>query len=186
MGHLRRVGHRGLWGRGIHHFVAVVGLVAWVLLSQTAATPAEGAEPLVPAPSDEAVAWAYSLPNEVMSPYCPGRTLAACPSPQATELRQWILLQAAAGATRAEVERILYQRFGDDIRQAPRAEGWGLTAWAVPIAGFVVGGLGVVLVLRRMVRPRAEVPPASPVKDGPDSDPELEQVVDRELALLGE
>ncbi len=62
------------------------------------------------------VGWAYELSGELMSPFCPGRTLAECPSPQADELRLWIITQEAAGATRAEVERTLYQRFGDSIR----------------------------------------------------------------------
>ena len=40
--------------------------------------------------------WSYELWNELMSPYCPGRTLAECPSPQAQTLRMWLLAQQAA------------------------------------------------------------------------------------------
>jgi cytochrome c-type biogenesis protein CcmH/NrfF len=74
-------------------------------------------------------AWAYAIAHELMSPFCPGRTLAACPSPQADQLRQWILFQAAAGQSEAEVEEMLYERFGDVLRSTPKAEGgWGISA----------------------------------------------------------
>src|SRR5215475_3215658 len=78
--------------------------------------------------------WAYDLAHELMSPYCPGRALAECPSPQADQLRLWIISQARAGKTRAEVEAELAANFGDQIRQTPRAEGIGLVAYAVPAA----------------------------------------------------
>ena len=34
---------------------------------------------------------------------------------------------------------------------APRAEGWGLTAYVIPIAFFLIGGPVVVLIIRRLV-----------------------------------
>lgn len=129
----------------------------------------------------EPPSWAYQLPHDLMSPFCPGRTLAECPSPQADQLRLWILTQAAAGASREELETALYQRFGDQIRSAPRASGWGWSAYAIPIVGFLVGGGLVVYALRRIVR-RGSAPSAaaSPVEP-PPGDPELERLLDEEL-----
>ena len=83
--------------------------------------------------------WAYQMAHDLMSPYCPGRTLSACPSEQAAELRQWILFQAAAGQTREEIEASLHERFGAAILSAPKAEGWGLSAYVVPVLGFLLG-----------------------------------------------
>jgi cytochrome c-type biogenesis protein CcmH/NrfF len=94
-------------------------------------------------------AWAYELSHNLMSPYCPGRTLSECPSPQADELRLWILEQARAGATREEVESELFRSFGDQLRQAPRAEGIGLVAYAVPGVFLLAGGALLVAFLRR-------------------------------------
>lgn len=123
--------------------------------------------------------WAYDLAGYLMSPYCPGRTLADCPSPQAQTLRMWLIVQEAAGRSQDEVEQELYARFGDQIRPAPRAEGFGLTAYAVPIGAFLAGGLLVFLYLRTHTRggsgPGAG-PPAAPV------DPALERLVDEDLA----
>ena len=91
-------------------------------------------------PGDTAPAWAYDLPNDLMSPFCPGRSLADCPSPDAASLRMWILVQAAAGRTRADVERELFERYGEMIRSAPKAEGLGAAAYWMPAAVFTGGG----------------------------------------------
>ncbi|MCG8588948.1 MAG: cytochrome c-type biogenesis protein CcmH [Proteobacteria bacterium] len=134
---------------------------------------------LAPAPASAEVVWGYSLANDVMSPYCPGRSLADCPSPQAAELRQWILMQEAAGATQEEVEAALYERFGAMVLAAPRVEGFGAFFYLVPIAVFVGGGLLIVAFLRNQVRRPADsrsVPAVAPV------DPELERLVDEEIA----
>jgi cytochrome c-type biogenesis protein CcmH/NrfF len=137
--------------------------------------------------------WAYQMAHDLMSPYCPGRTLSACPSPQAAELRQWILLQAAAGQTREEIETSLHEQFGDEILSAPKAEGWGLSAYVVPALGFLLGGGLVVFLLQRLAAPQVEASPQAPrrvavasaVAAGPPlSDAELERIVDEELAQL--
>ena len=140
-----------------------------------------------------------------MSPYCPGRTVASCPSPQAAELIQWISIQEAGGATKEEVVEMLIERFGEEILGAPPAEGITLWAYVFPVMGFLVGGAVAVLVLRRIVGGRDDddqSPPASSGGSGgrdaevvelrPDagdasdtsdaSDDELAALVDAELA----
>lgn len=128
------------------------------------------------------------MAHDLMSPFCPGRTLAECPSPQATDLRFWILTQAAAGVSEADVRMMLAERFGDVLLAAPRAEGWGLTAYVVPIAFFVIGGPVVVLILRRLTTGShaAAALGAEPVSvndSASDSviDPDLERQLESEL-----
>ena len=104
------------------------------------------AAPLVASAAEQ---WHYDLEQRLMSPYCPGRALAECPSPQADALRLWILEQARAGATREEVEAQLLQSFGDQLLQTPRAEGVGLVAYAVPVVLVVAGAGLLALFLRR-------------------------------------
>ena len=101
--------------------------------------------------SVQAKSWGYDLAGELMSPYCPGRTLASCPSPQAAELVQWMVLQEAAGSTQEEVIAILIERFGEEILGAPPAKGITIWAYIFPILGFVVGGGFVVIAMRRIV-----------------------------------
>jgi len=140
--------------------------------------------------------WGYDLGGELMSPFCPGRTLSSCPSPQAAELVQWIVTQEAAGATREEVIDILIERFGEEILGAPPAEGITLWAYVFPIAGFMGGGGIAALVLRRIVgRSRDDddgdqngdqdrSPPLAGVST-PQSDADLARIVDEELAGRG-
>jgi len=150
------------------------------LALRAGAQPAPAESPPAPsaAPAAEAPAWAYDMAHELMSPFCPGRALAECPSPQADELRVWILAQARAGATREEVEAQLLGAFGDKIRQAPRPEGVGLVAYVVP-ALLVVGGA---LLLWLFLRRQAGAPPPAPSTVDPVArDPDLERRLDEEL-----
>jgi cytochrome c-type biogenesis protein CcmH/NrfF len=128
------------------------------------------------APAAEPEGWAYVLSKELMSPFCPGRTLSECPSPQADSLRMWMIVQEAAGRPRAEVEAELLERYGDVVLAAPRAEGIGIAAYVIPVIVFVAGGALVAFFLRRQTRGAARPAPPAAVLD-----PELERIVDREL-----
>ncbi len=128
----------------------------------------------------ETEGWAYGLANELMSPYCPGRTLAECPSQQAQTLRMWLITQEAAGRSQDEVMADLLERFGDEILAAPRPEGFGLAAYVIPVVLFLLGGLLVVVFIRRQTLR----PPDAEAPDGVEGplDPELERLVDEDLA----
>ena len=127
--------------------------------------------------------WAYTLANELMSPFCPGRTLAECPSPQAEDLRLWIIVQEAAGRSQGEVEEELYARFGDIIRSTPEPKGIGISAYALPLAVFVGGGFVVAFVLRRITAKPAAVADGAVGAAVPPLDAEFERLIDE--ARLG-
>lgn len=133
-----------------------------------------------PALAEDTGEWGYAMANELMSPYCPGRALAECPSPQAEELRRWILTQEELGRSKAEVEEELIANYGDQLLQAPRAEGIGLIAYLAPVALFVLGGVIVGLFMRRQTRPAA---PAVAGVPAPLTavDPDLEQQLEKEI-----
>lgn len=165
-----------------------VGLLLAFLLGAGMLSSSAAAE--APPRGDEST-YGYALAHELMSPFCPGRTLAACPSEQATELRQWILLQEAAGATREDVIAVLESRYGDVIKSSPEAEGWGLAAWLLPGGALIVGAILAALGLRRMVAsPRKPAAPVETARErntkthagAPADDAELERLVDAELA----
>jgi cytochrome c-type biogenesis protein CcmH/NrfF len=140
-------------------------LALWLLAASAA--PAAPEEP----------GWSYQLWNELMSPFCPGRTLADCPSEQAENLREWIVTQEERGRDRDDVTGELFRSFGDVLRQAPAAEGVGLAAYVIPIAIFCAGGGLVALFLsRRRGGSLAPSPRVTVV------DPELQRTLDEEIA----
>ena len=142
------------------HALALSALVA---LASAASAASEGG-------------FSRELESELMSPYCPGRSLIECPSPQATELRLWIQAQEKAGVSRSDVEARLFEQFGDQLRHSPRAEGWGLWAYLVPGLAMLAGGVLVFGFLRRPARALAATPaPAARV------DPDLAREIEREL-----
>lgn len=111
---------------------------------------------------------AYALAGELMSPFCPGRTLADCPSPNAAAWREEIRAWIHAGLGEDEIRGRLQARTSLDLSGLPRTP----LGWALPLA-ILIGGLGVlVFVLRRMVAP-APAPVAL--------DPRLEAELLREL-----
>lgn len=132
--------------------------------------------------------WSYDLAGDLMSPYCPGRTLASCPSPQAAELVQWMVLQEAGGASREEIVEMLIERFGEEILGAPPAKGITLWAYVLPVLGFVGGGGLVVVALRRLVAKGVEpdrMPEGAAVSQLFETDDDLAKRVDADLAARG-
>lgn len=180
-------------GRICAAFLVAV-LAASVAITAVTSEAADGAGSAAPTDSASGSSWAYDLAGELMSPFCPGRTLASCPSPQAAEMIQWIATQEAAGVTREAVIAILVERHGEEILGAPPARGITLWAYIFPVLGFVAFGAVAVFVLRRIVAPgerapaAASMPPVAataanvrPAASGPASD-ELARIVDAELA----
>jgi cytochrome c-type biogenesis protein CcmH/NrfF len=154
-------------------FVVIVVVVAVTCLVGLSLPRAAAAQD---APVVEPEGWAYDVAAEMMSPFCPGRTIADCPSSAAKSLVLWLIVQESAGRTRADVEQELYDRYGDQIRPAPRAEGFGLAAYVLPVLAFAGGGLLVFAYLYRNTRHEDAVVSPTPL------DPELERIVDREIA----
>lgn len=121
-----------------------------------------------------------ALDSSVLSPFCPGRLLKDCPSTAATELRNKIGKDIQVGKSDQEILSDLIAQYGESIRAAPLFQGFGITAWVVPML-FIVGGLilGVVWLRRR----RAEqVADSSSQETGyPDIDAESRALVEREI-----
>jgi cytochrome c-type biogenesis protein CcmH len=112
---------------------------------------------------------AHGISSDIMSPYCPGRTLADCPSPNAAALREEVRELLTAGVPAGEVRARLESRFGDQIVGTPRSL-WG---WILPGLALLLGAVALVMALRRMHGRTA--PPTA-------IDPALEAELDRELS----
>jgi cytochrome c-type biogenesis protein CcmH len=149
--------------------VRVGGLLVALLI----ATPAVSAQesPAVgtdsggrPVSEAERVTRANKLIGGIMSPFCPGLTLANCPSVYADTLRVSVRARVLAGESPDSIVESLVAAFGEGIRGAPRARGFGLALWAMPLVALGLGGIGVIWWLRvRGVQARPAL-----VTDGPD------------------
>jgi len=89
------------------------------------------------------------------------------------------VLQERDGRSKKDVMRQLLARFGEGLLQKPRASGFGLTAYGMPIVGVIAGGALLFVFFRRQTA-RAAQEPAAPVLQSP-ADPDLERLVDEEF-----
>jgi len=117
---------------------------------------------------------AQEISETTMSPFCPGRTLSACPSGQARDLRGKVRQWLVEGYSKEAVRNRLLTIYGDDVRGTPRAEGFGLMAWLMPAFFVALCLLFVVFALRHL---RA----VDQVSDAEPADPGLRRRVEDEL-----
>jgi cytochrome c-type biogenesis protein CcmH len=118
------------------------------------------------------------LETEVMCVEC-HTTLDMSESPAAERIRVYIRRWIREGDTKSEIKRRLVANFGPGILAEPPKHGFGLLAWLLPVVGGIAGagalGYGAWLWSRNRSEP--EVPLGRPALD-----PELERLVDDELA----
>jgi cytochrome c-type biogenesis protein CcmH len=122
------------------------------------------------------------LSHEIMSPFCPGLTLAACPSPAALELRNEVRDRFAAGESRESITQDLLGRYGLEIQGTPPASGLGLVVWLLPL--FVAGTL-VVAVRTVLARGAVAAPAVGATEADPTDHARWRDRLDEELEQLG-
>ena len=105
--------------------------------------------------SEEVAQRAHSMARDVMSPFCPGRTLADCPSPDAAALREQIRAMLQDGVSEERVRSQLREQYGDIVVGVPR----GAVGWALP--GVLLAlGVGVLIYALRRLSASPETAPA--------------------------
>jgi cytochrome c-type biogenesis protein CcmH len=92
--------------------------------------------------------------NNTMSPYCPGRTISACPSDQARLLREDIEKQLQDGKTEEQIRIGLEKKYGDAILAMPKPQGVGILIWLVPIVSVVFGLILILVILKKSPAPK--------------------------------
>jgi cytochrome c-type biogenesis protein CcmH/NrfF len=112
--------------------------------------PQAAAAPAVTQLPDELERQAESIARSVMSPFCPGRTVSACPvaGPWRDDIRKWV----GEGVDPIEIKRRLAERVPEhNLMGVPKNR----LGWVLPV-GLGVVALGfLVFLLRRLVGPRA-------------------------------
>jgi cytochrome c-type biogenesis protein CcmH/NrfF len=94
---------------------------------------------------------AHDIAQALMSPFCPGLTLAVCRSAGAAALREELRRRLAEGEPKDAVLADFEARFGSQITGVPGNQGFERLAWLLPPAG----GLGIFLLVCVMVSRRS-------------------------------
>ena len=99
---------------------------------------------------------------------CQGLSIEDSPAELAREMRAIVREQVAAGRTRAQIEAYFVDRYGEFVLLEPRAEGFNLLVYALPVGALAFGALFVAAFVRRWSGPEeAGAEPAAP-RDGHD------------------
>ncbi|MDD2942881.1 MAG: cytochrome c-type biogenesis protein CcmH [bacterium] len=133
------------------------------MAEETASSPAiNNMSSLDPVETQKAESLSTLISDTVMSPYCPGRTLSACPSYQARELREKILDWTTSGQSKEEIEQTLVTLYGFEVLGVPSDSPTGLLGWYAPLLFVVTGGILLVVKVRQMLKNKSEQKIATP------------------------
>lgn len=145
---------------------------AWLLLLGLLARPGFAQDEQSPPPqlSAEQARRSNSIARNTMSPFCPGRTLADCPSPNAADwradIRKWVAEGLSAEQIRARLERRVD---GGTLSGSPSTS----LGWALPVLLAVVSIGLLAVILRRVSNPKRAQAPLHRNEPDPDVDDEL-------------
>lgn len=111
------------------------------------ATPAAAASRL---PPEELERQAEAIARSIMSPFCPGRTVSACPNagPWREDIRKWVI----EGVDAEEIKRRLSERVPEhNLMGVPKNR----LGWVLPV-GLGIAAIGILIfLLRYLVSPKA-------------------------------
>lgn len=110
-------------------------LVPMLAVAQTDATSASQD----PARTEgEVSVMTQQISEEVYSPYCPGKTLAMCPSAGAAEVRRDIQTMAAAGMDKEAIKEAVITKYGEQFRLTPPGASDDLMLGVIIGVGFLL------------------------------------------------
>ncbi len=139
--------------------------LALVTLSGALAAPLAAAAPVAP----PARATLPDIEDEVMCTVCGVPLQEAGEAPFAMREREFINARIARGETKAQIKRELVAQYGNDVLALPKASGFALAAYAVPVIAVLAGILALAVLAPRWRRQGArrseepgEQPPVSP------------------------
>jgi cytochrome c-type biogenesis protein CcmH len=134
----------------------LLGLPAILLLAFTLQGVAKEAEPLQ---ADAAVeAQVQRLATQLRCLVCQNQTLADSHAELAQDLLQEVRVMAAKGMSDQAIIDYLVARYGDFVRYKPPLNKTTSLLWLGPFALLFLGGIGLIVMLRRRQAMQAELP----------------------------
>lgn len=92
---------------------------------------------------------ADQINHEFLSPFCPGRSLADCPSKAANDLKKDVLNRIESGQTKDQVMTALETEYGEHLNSLPKMQGFASFAWLIPVIFFFLLFIAFVVFYRR-------------------------------------
>jgi cytochrome c-type biogenesis protein CcmH/NrfF len=132
----------------------------------TLATLALALLALAPAANAAPQTTVNAIEGEVMCPIC-GTLLELSDSPQAQREKVYVARLVAAGKSKAEIKDELVAQYGPEVLALPKASGFDLTAYLVPVLAILAAAVVLAFSVTRWRRdgkrsPTGEVAPVGP------------------------
>jgi cytochrome c-type biogenesis protein CcmH/NrfF len=126
----------------------------WIVAAVLIALPTSAAAAPTPQTTTNAIE------AEVMCPVC-GTLLELAESPQAKREKVFVAKLVAAGKSKAEVKDALVAQYGPSVLALPKASGFDLSAYLVPILALAVAVPALILSVLRWRRSGREGEPSA-------------------------
>ena len=130
---------------------ALIAFGAWTSAAAQQPSPAGSS---VPRAGRDSVleARTSAVASQLRCPVCQGLSIQDSPSELAQSMRVVVRDQLAAGKTPDEVQAYFVSKYGEWILLAPKAQGFNVVAYALPILAVVIGGAIIGVAVRRWTR----------------------------------
>lgn len=134
-------------------------LIVGILILSVGVFPSSGAPlqaQISPASDSTLDAAVRAVASELRCPVCQGESIQDSPSGLAQEMRAVVREQLAAGRTPDEVKRYFADKYGEWILLRPRARGWNVLVYVLPLVALLLGAGIVMRATRRWATPRSD------------------------------
>ena len=141
-------------------FVALVCAAGSVRAQMPAGAGAPASQPpgvSVPLPGADPQldARVKAVSSRLRCPVCQGESIQDSPAELANQMKQLVREQLASGQSEQQVMDYFTQKYGQWILLEPKAEGINLLVYGLPIVFLLLGGVGIVMALKKWTRPGA-------------------------------
>jgi cytochrome c-type biogenesis protein CcmH len=109
------------------------------------------------------------IEGEVMCPIC-GTLLELADSPQAEREKAFVVGLIAKGKTRAQIKDALVAQYGPEVLALPKASGFDLSAYLVPLIGFALAASALAIGVFRWRQRGGPPGPGLPGPRGPSAE----------------
>ena len=94
-----------------------------------------------------------SVSSRLRCPVCQGESIQDSPAELAGQMKQLVREQLASGQSEQQVMDYFTAKYGQWILLEPKAEGINLLVFGLPIVFLLLGGVGIVMALKKWTRP---------------------------------